>query len=65
VIEQVSNVCQTTIVENAWEQGQDLTIHGWVYGLETGLLHDLNICISCQDDVKTHYSKAIASPASN
>ncbi|HEX8747093.1 MAG TPA: carbonate dehydratase [Pyrinomonadaceae bacterium] len=64
VIEQVSNVCQTTIVENAWEQGQDLSVHGWVYGLETGLLHDLNICITSQDELKTHYLTSITSPAS-
>lgn len=65
VIEQVSNVCQTTIVENAWERGQDLTVHGWVYGLDTGLLQDLNICVTSQDDLKTHYRTAITSPASD
>jgi carbonic anhydrase len=43
VIEQVSNVCQTTIVQQAWARGQDLTVHGWIYSLEDGLLNDLNI----------------------
>ncbi len=46
VIEQVSNVCQTTIVQDAWERGQDLTVHGWVYGLHDGLLRDLDVSIA-------------------
>ena len=41
VVEQVVNVCQTTIVEDAWARGQDLTVHGVVYGLEDGLLREL------------------------
>ena len=43
VVEQVDNVCQTTIVEDAWARGQDLTVHGLVYGLEDGLLRDLGV----------------------
>ncbi len=46
VIEQVANVCDTTMVRNAWKQGQELTIHGWIYRLEDGLLRDLNVCTS-------------------
>jgi carbonic anhydrase len=64
VIEQVSNVCQTTVVENAWEQGQDLTIHGWIYGLNNGLLHDLNVCINSKDDLRTHYRTAVSNTVS-
>jgi carbonic anhydrase len=64
VIEQVSNVCQTTVVENAWEHGQDLTVHGWVYGLHNGLLHDLNICAASKDELRADYATAIRSPAS-
>jgi carbonic anhydrase len=60
VIEQVVNVCQTTIVEQAWEQGQELTIHGWIYGLEDGLVRDLNIDISSQRDLSGCYQAAIA-----
>jgi carbonic anhydrase len=45
VIEQVVNVAQTTIVRDAWERGQNLTVHGWVYGLTDGLLHDLSMSI--------------------
>src|SRR5512142_2982646 len=41
VIEQVANVCQTTIVRDAWDRGQPLAVHGWVYGLKDGLLRDL------------------------
>ena len=49
VIEQVANVCRTTIVQDAWENGQDLTIHGWVYGLKDGLLKDLDVTINSPD----------------
>lgn len=49
VIEQVANVCRTTIVQDAWERGQELTIHGWVYGLQQGLLSDLGVTIDCPD----------------
>jgi carbonic anhydrase len=43
VVEQVANVCQTTIVEDAWARGQALTVHGVVYGLHDGLLRDLEV----------------------
>lgn len=46
VIEQVLNVCKTTVVEDAWERGQALAIHGWIYGLADGLLRDLNVTIT-------------------
>ncbi len=42
VLHQVTNICQTTVVQNAWEQKQKLAIHGWIYDLSTGLLKDLN-----------------------
>ncbi len=42
MIEQVANVCQTTIVRDAWDRGQELTVHGWVYGLKDGLVRDLS-----------------------
>ena len=45
VIEQVANVCQTTIVRDAWESGQELAVHGWIYGLKDGLLRDLNVTV--------------------
>lgn len=43
VIDQVKRICQTAIVKNAWENGQQLTVHGWIYNLEDGLLNDLNV----------------------
>jgi carbonic anhydrase len=46
VVEQVANVCQTTIVEDAWTRGQELTVHGLVYSLEDGLLRDLGVSAS-------------------
>ncbi len=49
VAEQVANVCHTTIIQNAWRKGQELAVHGWIYGIKDGLLHDLNLCISGPD----------------
>lgn len=46
VIEQVANVCNTTTVQNAWENGVDLTIHGWIYNIENGILVELGDCIT-------------------
>jgi carbonic anhydrase len=60
VIEQVINVCQTTIVQNAWESGQELAVHGWIYGLNDGLLRDLNIGVNRQGELPTIYANAIA-----
>ena len=60
VIEQVSNVCQTTIVQSAWERGQELVVHGWIYGLSDGLLRDLNVQTSNQNELSTVYQHAIA-----
>ncbi|MBL8525507.1 MAG: carbonate dehydratase [Betaproteobacteria bacterium] len=50
VIEQVANVCQTTIVRDAWDRGQDLAVHGWIYGLKDGLLRDLNVTVTNRDE---------------
>ena len=50
VIEQVANVCQTTIVRDAWENGQELAVHGWIYGLKDGLLRDLNVTVSNREE---------------
>lgn len=61
VIEQAVNVCQTTIVGDAWDRGQDLTVHGWVYGLKDGLLRDLRFTASSKDEVNSAYQTALAS----
>ncbi len=46
IIEQVSNVCNTTMVRDAWAAGQELSVHGWIYRLEDGLLHDLDVTMT-------------------
>jgi len=51
VIKQVKNVAQTTIVQRAWEKGQDLTVHGWIYNIEDGILKDLNVCVTNLDEI--------------
>ncbi|MBT3879111.1 MAG: carbonate dehydratase [Candidatus Scalindua sp.] len=51
VVEQVSNVCHTTIVQNAWKSGQELAVHGWIYAIETGLLKDLDVCITNKNEI--------------
>jgi carbonic anhydrase len=59
VVEQALNVCQTTIVHDAWQRGQELTVHGWVYRLNNGRLDDLGMTVSRQDDALTVYERAI------
>ncbi len=60
VIEQVRNVCQTSIVRNAWRQGQSLTVHGWIYDVADGLLRDLGCTMTGEDDVQPTYEAAVA-----
>lgn len=52
VIEQVSNVCSSTIVKKAWKAGLDLTVHGWVYGINDGILKDLNTSMSSTEQLE-------------
>ena len=59
VIEQVLNVSRTTIVQNAWDRGQELAVHGWIYGIGDGLLRDLYICITNQSELSTAYEDAV------
>ena len=51
VIEQVVNVCQTTVVRDAWQRGDDLVIHGWIYDVQDGLLRDLGMSVDSESDV--------------
>jgi carbonic anhydrase len=60
VIEQVMNVCQTTIVREAWERGQKLEIHGWIYGLQDGLLRDLSVTVAEFKGSLPAYSTALS-----
>jgi carbonic anhydrase len=59
VIEQVMNVCQTTIVEDAWSRGQELSVHGWVYSLLDGRVRQLGMDISGRDDLPAAYAAAL------
>ncbi|MCW5206585.1 carbonate dehydratase [Desulfobulbus sp. F5] len=51
VAEQVANVCHTTIVQNAWKNGQELAVHGWIYSIEDGILRDLDVCVTNADEL--------------
>jgi carbonic anhydrase len=59
VIEQVINVSRTTIAQNAWERGQELALHGWIYDLKDGLLRDLNISIASREEQSRAYDNAV------
>jgi len=59
VIEQVTQVCRTTIVQEAWAKGQTLMVHGWIYGLDNGLLHDLGMSLKKPDELEASYDNAI------
>jgi carbonic anhydrase len=60
VLEQARNVCRTTIVEDAWHRGQEVVIHGWVYGLHNGLLEDLRMTVARPQDIEPAYARALA-----
>jgi len=60
VIEQVGNVCQTTIVRDAWLRGQPLTVHGWIYGLKDGLIRNLGLTVSAVEEFEPHYRAALS-----
>ena len=55
VMYQVMNVCHTTIVQNAWAKGKKVVVHGWVYDIATGLLKDLDCCISSMEQICEAY----------
>ncbi len=61
VIEQVSNVCNSSIVQKAWNNGADLTVHGWIYGINNGIIKDLETSISSVEELKkrNHNSQAL------
>jgi len=60
VIEQVANVCSTTMVQDAWTRGQDLAVHGWIYGLKDGRLRDLHTSAGSAKEATVAYQAAIA-----
>ncbi|MAS38136.1 MAG: carbonate dehydratase [Anaerolineaceae bacterium] len=59
VIEQVHNVCHTTIVQDAWRRGQTLDVHGWIYDVSDGLLEDLGVTVSSIEEIDTLYRMAV------
>ena len=60
VLEQVLNVCQTSIVRDAWQRGQELTVHSWIYGLHDGLIRDLGMAVGSWKEVGPAHRKAVA-----
>jgi carbonic anhydrase len=60
VIEQVTNVCRTTIAQDAWRRGQALSVHGWIYSLQDGLLRDLGLSVSREDSFQAEFDRVIA-----
>jgi carbonic anhydrase len=60
VIEQVANVAQTTIVRDAWDRGQELAVHGWIYGLTNGLVRDLGTTVRKPGEATGAYRSAFA-----
>ncbi|NBV84778.1 MAG: carbonate dehydratase [Verrucomicrobia bacterium] len=59
VIEQVMNVCETTIAQDAWLRGQELTVHGLVYALQDGIIRDLQVSVSALGDIRPSYARAL------
>ena len=55
VAEQVRNVCHTTIVQDAWDRGQELAVHGWIYSIRDGLIHDLQLTVNGKDQIDPIY----------
>jgi carbonic anhydrase len=60
VIEQVVNVCQSTVVRDAWDRGQDLTVHGWTYSVRDGLINDPHISIANPDEIRPAYDRVLS-----
>jgi carbonic anhydrase len=61
VVEQVHNVCHTSIVQEAWEKGQSLAVHGWIYRIQDGLIDDLDVTITGLDEIADAYRMATKS----
>jgi carbonic anhydrase len=60
VLEQAANICQTHVVQDAWQRGQRLTVHGWIYGLKDGLVRDLGLTVRRSEDLRPRYDAALA-----
>lgn len=64
-VEQARNVCSTSVVQEAWAAGENLTVHAWVYGISDGLIRDLNFHVSGPEDVAPAYRLSLAEHISN
>ena len=60
VIEQAMNVCQTTVVDDAWSRGQEVSVHGWIYGLHDGRVRDLGFDVASRGELQPAYDAALA-----
>ena len=63
VLEQAAHVCETTVVQDAWARGQALTVHGWIYRLDDGLLRDLGLCVASPGALAAELASAIGALA--
>lgn len=59
-LEQAVNVCQSTIIRDAWNRGQDVAVHAWVYSLRDGRAHDLGLAASSVEELENQYREALA-----
>jgi carbonic anhydrase len=59
VLEQSLNVCHTTVVQDAWMRGQEVVVHGWVYGLHNGLIKDLSMSVASQEALQAAYDQSL------
>ena len=60
VVQQARNVCETTIVQDAWARGQTLSVHAWIYALKDGLLRDLKFTVCAPAEVESEYRAAVS-----
>lgn len=60
VLEQSLNVCHTTVVQDAWARGQEVMVHGWVYGLHNGLINDLRMSVANAEALADAYEQAVS-----
>jgi carbonic anhydrase len=58
-MQQVVNVCQTSVLREAWARGQSVTVHGWCYSLENGLINDLNVSAASREEAMERYRDAL------
>lgn len=59
-LEQAVNVCQSTIVRDAWRRGQQVAVHAWAYSLRDGRAHDLGLDVAATDQLDAQYAAALA-----